>query len=203
VLREFTKMLSIAQRRFASRFSIIGVFILVISQVTQAANVPMINFEDPLELSEWRVVNDTVMGGRSRAGMEIIDGSAFFYGIVSLRNNGGFASVRRQLELPKLSDDALVRIRVVGDGNTYQLRFRMNGYYDGVSYSASFTTQKGELSEHIFSLNEFKAGFRGRRVIDAPSLTWSDVRQVALMISDKQEGKFKLLVDSIAWLEQA
>jgi monofunctional biosynthetic peptidoglycan transglycosylase len=163
----------------------------------------MINFEDPSEISEWRVVNDTVMGGRSRAGMEIIDGSAFFYGIVSLRNNGGFASVRRSLELPKLSKDALVRIRVVGDGNTYQLRFRMDGYYDGVSYSASFTTQEGELSEHVFSLSEFKAGFRGRRIIDAPSLTWSDVRQVALMIADKQEGKFKLLVDSIAWFEQA
>ncbi|WP_110429928.1 CIA30 family protein [Glaciecola sp. KUL10] len=181
----------------------INLLIATASYHANASSIPMINFEEKTEIQEWRVVNDTVMGGLSRAGLDIIDGSAFFYGILSLRNNGGFASVRRPLRLTSLSNKALVRVRVVGDGKTYQLRFRMDGYYDGVSYSASFTTLQGEVSEHIFSLTDFKASFRGRQVIDAPALSWPSVRQVALMISEKQEGKFKLLVDSITWFEQA
>lgn len=193
-------------RTVITRFRIptyLYMFLLFVSLGAHSQSIPMINFENKQEISQWQIVNDTVMGGRSRAGMEIIDGSAFFYGIVSLRNNGGFASVRRPIELPKLSKNAQVRLRVVGDGKRYQLRFRMNGNFDGVSYSATFKTQKGEASEHVFSLADFEAGFRGRRVTDAPELVWSQVQQLALMISSQQEGEFKLLVDSIVWFDKA
>ena len=42
----------------------------------------------------WPSIDDVVMGGRSHSEMVIEDGVAAFRGVVSLENNGGFASVR-------------------------------------------------------------------------------------------------------------
>ena len=51
------------------------------------------------ELQNWVVVNDTVMGGWSRANYRYVDDQIQFTGDLSMRNNGGFASIRRIYEL--------------------------------------------------------------------------------------------------------
>ena len=44
--------------------------------------------------ADWFVVNDGVMGGVSSSTMEVIDGLGVFAGVLSLDNNGGFATNR-------------------------------------------------------------------------------------------------------------
>ncbi len=49
-------------------------------------------------LSQWQVLNDVVMGGRSQANFGVNNqGFAEFSGHVSLENNGGFSSVKYPL----------------------------------------------------------------------------------------------------------
>ena len=71
---------------------------------------------------------------------------------------------------------------------------RTNGRFDGVSYERSFETVAGEVVEVELPLAEFRPVFRGRTVPGQPELAAAAVRQLGLLISDKQEGSFALEV---------
>ncbi len=69
------------------------------------------NFNTPESGKIWVSVNDNVMGGISEGKFKITqDKTLFFYGSLSLANNGGFASVRctPQHNLPLLKDESIV-----------------------------------------------------------------------------------------------
>ena len=53
------------------------------------------DFNKNSSISNWVVVDDVVMGGRSTGNFKLNkDGNGVFYGNVSLDNNGGFSSLR-------------------------------------------------------------------------------------------------------------
>ena len=69
----------------------------------------------------WMVVNDGVMGGVSTSRVSMAKGIATFTGVVSLANNGGFASVRSAPSLGAFPNDTKAfQLRVRGDGKIYQ-----------------------------------------------------------------------------------
>lgn len=148
----------------------------------------------PEEPAAWQVVNDTVMGGRSASQVRGVEAGLLFSGDLSLENNGGFASVRRSVPdgLREGADRFVLRVR--GDGKTYKLRARTDGRFDGVSYERPFETVAGEVLDLELPLAEFRPVWRGRTVPGQPELTAAAVRQLGLLISDKQEGTFALEV---------
>ncbi len=144
----------------------------------------------------WFSVNDTVMGGQSSSMVVNERDYQCFTGEVSLENNGGFASVRHAINLSQHAVDT-VEIRVLGDGKNYQLRFRQNGYMDGVAYARSFETTPGSWQTLQFHQSEFDPVWRGRKLSQQPPLSLQSSEQVSLMISDKQSGPFKLCIEYI------
>ena len=89
---------------------------------------------DTKNSGRWQIINDGVMGGLSQSRFKLDgNGYAIFSGNVSLENNGGFASVRTQIENMDLSDYDGALIRVKGDGKKYNLRFRTDENFDGPS----------------------------------------------------------------------
>ena len=152
--------------------------------------------------ANWQIVDDNVMGGISRSSLEMNrDGFAVFSGIVSLRNNGGFASVRAQAQNPaNLSDFKGMSVRILGDGKVYCLRVRtvVNGRVTPYSFEARFATTPGEWETHTFPYSEFKAVFRGSDVRGNPKLTAESVIELGFMIRDGQEGPFQLGLSNIS-----
>ncbi len=146
---------------------------------------------------EWYPVNDGVMGGRSSSTMRLAEGIGVFEGNLSLENNGGFASVRTEIPEAALSGFSRLLLRVRGDGKRYQLRLRMSTTFDGVAYGASFETQEADWTTVEIPLESFAPSFRGYRPRNAPELDFANVRQIGLMLTDKQEGRFRL---EIAWI---
>jgi hypothetical protein len=147
----------------------------------------------PAAVDGWYVVNDGVMGGRSSSRMRPEDGDvAVFEGNLSLENNGGFASVRTEIAEGALAGASALVLTVRGDGKRYQLRLRMSGRFDGVAYAASFETTAGEWSEVELPLEGFRPTFRGYTPRDTGPLDPARVRQVGLMLTDKQVGPFRL-----------
>jgi len=92
-----------------------------------------------LSLLDWFVVNDTVMGGLSESRLVVGAHSVEFKGDVSLRNNGGFASVRTPFNLENKNAEQL-SVVVKGDGKQYQLRLRVDQYLDGPAFVYKFQT---------------------------------------------------------------
>ena len=157
----------------------------------------LFDFESNEEVLQWRKVNDTVMGGVSKSSFKLNDdGSASFEGLLSPDNNGGFASFRTLLNDNLVGYEG-VHLRVKGDGNIYSIRFRTNNSFDGYSYQAKFETKKDKMVEVQIQLSKFLPIFRGRMLRNKPMLESKDIKQLGILISDKQFGNFTLDIDWI------
>lgn len=157
----------------------------------------VVDFTRPEEV-QWNIVNDGVMGGLSSSDLHLTDsGTGLFSGLVSLENNGGFASIRATFQSMDLSAYQRVRLRVRGDGRSYQLRFRLSSSFDGVSYTSAFDTRPGEWMEVDLPFETFQPTFRGRVPQGAGPFDPAKVQQMGVLIGDKKEGPFKL---EIAWV---
>lgn len=169
----------------------------VVAAVTAApTEVEMIfDFETPDR--EWRTINDGVMGGVSNSTMSVTDGVASFSGIVSLENNGGFASVRSLPADHDLGEFDGVALRLRGDGKRYAFRLRTTDRFDGPSYQAMIEPGAGEWSELVIRFGQFEPVYRGRPVPGYEPLDPSRVKTFGFLISDKQEGEFRLDIDWI------
>lgn len=146
----------------------------------------------------WMNVDDVVMGGVSDSAMRLNpDGGATFSGNLSLENSGGFASVRTVLERRNYDGFDGFRIRVKGDGKRYSFRARNDDRFDGVVYKSDFETVPGEWVEIELPFASFVPSFRGRTLPDIPPLDSANIAQIGFLISNRQEGTFRLEVDRI------
>ncbi|MGI9265830.1 MAG: CIA30 family protein [Gammaproteobacteria bacterium] len=148
-----------------------------------------------LDIEPWRAINDGVMGGISQGEMIAVDDGLRFRGLLSLENNGGFASVRRLYD-GDLAEAVGVRLRIKGDGRRYQFRLRLSDRYDGVSWSATFDTDKTWQTVFLV-FEEFQPVFRGRPVADAEPFVAAKIRQLGFMLADGKQGEFQLDIASI------
>jgi len=173
-------------------------FIMLKTIDGSAQELFQIDFSSSQELRYWNRVNDSVMGGLSESNLRVEDNIAYFSGELSLKNNGGFASVRRLGPVYFQSHQRAIKVLVMGDGRTYQFRLRTNQGFDGMAYVATFSTQADKWQTFEFNEDDFVAQFRGRRIIDAPDLAFSQIEQLGLMLADKQPGEFVLAIKSIS-----
>ncbi|TLF53322.1 CIA30 family protein [Halomonas urmiana] len=155
-----------------------------------------IDFQDTDEAGRWHAINDGVMGGVSQGRMQIAAGIGVFTGRLSLVHGGGFASVRREPGDPALGGARGIRLRVRGDGRTYQLLLRTDRLFEGAAYRTKFTTS-GEWQSLGLDWDDFEAVFRGRRLEDAPPLAPQDIRQFGFLIADHREGAFRLEIAAL------
>ena len=126
------------------------------------------------------------------------NGGALFSGVVSLKNNGGFASVRSAHVGEDLRGlDAFV-VRVRGDGRRYKFTVRTESGFDTPIFQAAFTTLPGEWQEHRLAFKEFVPTFRGRVLTDVSPFNPAKVTAVGFIIADKQDGPFRL---ELAWIK--
>lgn len=148
------------------------------------------------DLAPWQSIDDGVMGGVSTSRMRLEKGTAVFEGIVSLENNGGFASVRSAPASHDLSAWGGLVLRVQGDGQRYKLRLRTTDAFDGVNYEAAFIAPQ-QWTEVRIAFDALRPVYRGRPVADHPPFDPSRVVTFGLMISDGQEGPFRLEIEWI------
>jgi monofunctional biosynthetic peptidoglycan transglycosylase len=181
-----------------SALSIIPFILFFAGASAMAEEKILYDFSDPQATAGWRAIHDVVMGGISSGGMEITeDGSMLFEGVVSLENNGGFASIRSESRKWDLGAYDGIVIRFRGDGKSYKLNLKTDSAFDGIMYRVSFDTKEGEWQELRFPFTEFMATFRGRAVPEAPPLDPARIASVGFLISDKQEGPFRL---ELGWI---
>ncbi|MHC5211676.1 MAG: CIA30 family protein [Planctomycetota bacterium] len=178
---------------------------LIILALTTAADVEpqtmrLLDFQDAARVAEWRPVHDGVMGGVSSGSVRPGDGAAHFEGELSLENNGGFASFRILARLPDLSQQDGLRLRVRGDGQVYKLSLRTDGAWDGVGWQAPFEAVADQWTTVDLAFEDLVPTWHGRLVGAAAPFDASRIRQIGILIADKQAGPYTLDVASIdAW----
>ena len=145
----------------------------------------------------WTAQNDNVMGGVSTGDAVVGGGLLRFSGSLSFENNGGFAQVSIRNLAYDLSGKKGVRMKVMGDGRTYQFRIATNALHRGsrIAYRAEFPTKAGEWAEVVVAFADLKPSHHGE--LGGPPADLSQVEEMSLLIGDKREGPFSLAVDWI------
>lgn len=154
------------------------------------------DFNENSSLTNWNIVDDVVMGGRSDGNFRINnDGHGEFFGKVSIENNGGFSSIRYNFKKIDSHNYSKFVLRLKGDGKNYQFRVKDNTY-NRYSYISEFKTT-GEWQTIEIPYNKMYASFRGYR-LDIPNFKGDQMQEIAFLISNKKQEEFRLFIDSIS-----
>jgi NADH dehydrogenase [ubiquinone] 1 alpha subcomplex assembly factor 1 len=164
--------------------------------VTSMEAQTVFNFSKNAQLNNWYVVDDGVMGGRSKGSIrQDQEGHGVFAGQISLKNNGGFSSLRYRLPEPiSILGATQVVLKIKADGKDYQFRVtdQIGKRY---SYITTFTTN-GSWQEIVIPLNSLYPSFRGRS-LNMPNFSGDVLQEITFLIGNKKEEDFELLIDSI------
>jgi NADH dehydrogenase [ubiquinone] 1 alpha subcomplex assembly factor 1 len=157
----------------------------------------LFRFDTAASTGSWQAIDDVVMGGVSASRFAwSAEGWAVFSGVVSLANNGGFASVRAPVAAPAGGGTAFL-LTVRSDGQRYKFSVRTDQGFDGVAYQAVFQPPAAEWVTLSLAVADFVPSWRGRIVANAPPLDPARLQQLGLLIADRQEGSFRLEVRAI------
>ena len=169
----------------------ISILFLFISTSVFSQSIDVLNPSQEIGIDNWNIVNDNVMGGLSESNLVITDeNNLMFYGNVSLKNNGGFASSRLRFDKGKLKDIKAFQLRVKGDGKKY--KFRLRESYRSSNYSTDFETKSGIWIDIEILVSDLNPMFMGYYSRNAKKLKIENISSLGFQISDKQNGEFKL-----------
>jgi uncharacterized surface protein with fasciclin (FAS1) repeats len=181
---------------------LIACFVSATSTATYAhplARAADSNLEFDSGTKGWQTVLDGVMGGLSTGRIAAGEGGTLsFTGELSLDNNGGFSQVRTAVPEGTFAGTTGLRMRVKGDGRTYQCDIRssrvrlMAGGYQRV-----FDTKPGQWIEVEIPFAECALNSFGQRVRNAAPLDPASIESVGITLSDKKAGPFALEIDWI------
>ncbi|MBO6575172.1 MAG: CIA30 family protein [Rhodothermales bacterium] len=174
-----------------------GFFSLTTGAQSPSPEMPATNLFDFESESEarWQVVNDGVMGGRSRGYVAVEDGALRFTGVLVTRG-GGFTSIRTRASADLGGFDG-IELLVRGSGRTFELEVSDGTRWRGraVSRRASFPTSS-EWQWVRVPFSSLQASVFGRPVNPSP-IDPAGIRGFGLYIADGIDGAFGLEVDSI------
>jgi NADH dehydrogenase [ubiquinone] 1 alpha subcomplex assembly factor 1 len=144
--------------------------------------------------ARWQPIGDPVMGGRSTSALHAVaEARSVFHGEVSLANGGGFASVQTAMDVGRIAPHRrALRLEVLGDGGRYKLGLRTSTGSGAVVYQHEFETPAGVWQVCELAFAAFVAGWRGRRVPDAPALDPRRLSLVSLYTAGRRPGPFRL-----------
>ncbi len=144
---------------------------------------------------KWQIVDDGVMGGRSRGVFKVDKyGNGIFSGYISLDNYGGFSSIRLRTKAITVNDHKSIAIRLYGDNKFYQLRIKAS-QYDRHVYAKKFFAKDG-WQEIIIPLSAMEPQYRGRR-LRMKKFNSNLIMEIGILIGNKVEEEFLLKIDNI------
>ena len=157
--------------------------------------ISIYDFSKNSNVSDWIIVDDVVMGGRSNGRFSIDeDGNGVFSGTVSTENYGGFSSVRYQFDKINTNADSKITLKLKGDGKDYQIRIKdkISKYY---SYITTFKTN-GDWQEININMKDLYPSFRGQD-LNLPNYNSSSFEELVFLIGNKKNESFQLVIDKI------
>ena len=147
------------------------------------------------DTTDWFIVNDGVMGGRSVGDGYLEAGVLTFFGEI-VTDGGGFSSLRGRLEAG-LGDADHLRLRLRSDGREYELLAEdVESENRRVTHYASIGATDDGWQEVDVPLTAMESRIFGNPV-DAVPFDPRSATQIGIILSDGNDGPFRLELDWI------
>jgi len=159
----------------------------------------LFDFREEVSPANWQATNDGVMGGRSQGRPDWVEQGLRFSGVLSLENNGGFSWIHTSGPFD-LGGYSGIRLKVLGDGRTYQLRLQSDAMIrrgEPVAFSGTIATVAGEWVELFIPFDELQQSWRGRK-LRGYSFNPEKIQRIGFMLADKQPGPFEMKISWVA-----
>lgn len=172
-------------------------FLLLNSTLHVMKDPLVFDFGEEKKFGRWSIVNDGVMGGLSESKAQLDINSLLFSGTVSLKNNGGFVSLRSALGQYDLSSYEYCEIRFKSNTDRkFEILIEKDTPFYLPKYRAKFGGKGEEWKTIIIPLRDFELSRMGSTMqegIDPKSL--EGVQRIGFILADKQEGSFQIWID--------
>ncbi|XP_045763596.1 uncharacterized protein LOC123866147 isoform X2 [Maniola jurtina] len=191
---------------------LISISVLAASNVSPPARQYLFDFTKTDDVDNWQEQSDTVRSvGMSKAVLVIHRNAEFrraiFFALLNPQPNGaGFAGIRA-LGSYDLTGHTKLQILCRGQGqhNGFKVVLRHKGLNDEPNYSFEqyFQAPKDEFAIRELPFSEFKAYYRGKRVVNNETLDLSQVSSIGFQMYGgvyqpiKQKGPATLEIDWI------
>ncbi len=152
--------------------------------------------------SNWSILSDNVMGGVSAATIVYGNSSVVIKGNVSLKNRGGFVSIKSSFEKIDLSSFKLVKITFRSSSQIYAFTLENSERWYEPAYKHSFNAKQINTWETVsLSMDDFMEEVIGRPTGNKmnKSITESILR-IGISTNEKKEGPFELEIESIEFI---
>ncbi len=147
---------------------------------------------------KWRIVNDGVMGGLSSSEATVNDkDKIIFTGNISLENNGGFTSLRSQINNFNFENFSGIEININGGGKNFSISMKETAEFTGYYYTAQFATNVDDYSLINIPFDQFKLKYFGKEISSQNKIPLNKIKQVSILIGDEQSGNFIAEIDYV------
>jgi monofunctional biosynthetic peptidoglycan transglycosylase len=145
----------------------------------------------------WTIVNDGVMGGLSQSKASLDAEALIFAGNVSLKNNGGFVSLRSPMGNYDLSSFSYCEIRFKSDTDRkFEVLIEKDTPFYLPKFRVTFGGKSTDWQTVKIPLRNFEISRMGSTIqkgIDPEVL--KEIQRIGFILADKQEGTFNLWID--------
>jgi len=157
----------------------------------------LFDFGAKKDFGKWSIINDGVMGGLSQSKATFDGDAILFAGNVSLKNNGGFVSLRSALGNYDLSEFKYCEIRFKSDTKRkFEILIEKDTPFYLPKFRVKFGATQGEWETITIPLKNFEISRMGTTMqqgIDPEVL--KGIQRIGFILADKQEGSFQLWID--------
>lgn len=149
--------------------------------------------------NSWVVLSDNVMGGRSESQIEYSSNTVILTGNVSLRNRGGFVSIRSDFKNQDLSSYKTVKITFRASGQKYAFTLENSGRWYEPAYKHEFSAKETNKWETVsLDLGNFSEEVIGQPTGKKVSKSiLENILRIGIATTEKKEGPFQIEIESI------
>ncbi len=177
--------------------SLLFLYIFLFANPSMMKDPLLFDFGAKKDFGKWSIINDGVMGGLSQSKANLDGDAIIFEGNVSLKNNGGFVSLRSALGNYDLSDYTYCEIRFKSDTKRkFEILIEKDTPFYLPKYRVKFGATKEDWEILTIPLKDFEISRMGSTMqqgIDPEVL--KGIQRIGFILADKQEGSFQLWVD--------
>lgn len=152
---------------------------------------------------DWYVISDNVMGGVTTSKLEYTDNSMVLSGELSLKNFGGFSSVKTRFNNFDLSSYKGLKIRYRSSYPKFAFTLENSKNWTYPYYKGHLPNSKPnvwtEATLYFKDFKEYQIGESTGNMLEQDRL--KNIVRLGIMTTDKKEGPFSIEVDYIEFIK--
>jgi monofunctional biosynthetic peptidoglycan transglycosylase len=174
------------------------IFFLGLSLNFMATDESVIDFGNGQnQINNWVLISDNIMGGISKSKLEYTQSTMILSGDISLKNFGGFSSVKTTFGKYDLSQFKGVKIKFKSTNQKFSITLEDNKNWTLPNFKGNFYSDKVNIwEEKIIYFNDFKeyqVGEPTGKKLDNKNL--KNIVRIGIITTEKKEGPFSIEID--------